>query len=46
MDLKSLLKTSIKLSLVFVLFFSFGPGTETQARGVNYHTETALVIID
>lgn len=22
------------------------PGTETQARGLNYHTETVLVIID
>lgn len=43
---------SIKSSLVifspfFVFFFFyFRPGAETQARGANYHTETALVIID
>lgn len=31
---------------VFFFFFYFRPGAETQARGANYHTETALVIID
>lgn len=31
---------------VFFFFYYFRPGAETQARGANYHTETALVIID
>lgn len=38
-------KSSLGLFSFFV-FFLFRPGAETQAWGANYHTETALVIID
>lgn len=44
--IKSSLVYFLSFFVFFFFFYYFRPGAETPARGANYHTETALVIID